>query len=276
MIELIKYLLCTAGGVAIGYYLAHGRLEQEFEKRLEMEALELKYHYRDFYKKKSAEAGEDKGLTDAAVSAAESLSESLGYSVGPDILTQELTATVERAAERGDLDVEPPADDAWDRDKKAHEAEKEEAPEPPRTSVREQLIQRAETPKVNYNRISTPEKVEEKTEAVKAAEAAEDEADVRVESITKQAFIEDQFGYKQFSFTYFAGDDMLANEEDEPVTGAARVASLGSDALEKLKVGRQAMGGENTIYVRNHTGHWEFEVTRSDGKMSDEVDAKSG
>lgn len=274
----MKPILYTAAGVAIGYYIAQTRSERDFQARLDREVDEARDFYRRKYMKKAKEEGEDEALTEAAVSAAESISENLGYSVGPSILTQELSATVERGVERGDLDVEE-VDVVSKHPEPESEAEKasEEFPEPAKVSVREQLVQRAAVPKVNYNRISTPAKTEEKTEAVKAAESADEkEADIPVDPITKQAFIDNQFGYDQSSYTYFAGDDILADEDDAPVIGAARAASVGTDTLRKLKVGRQAMEGESTIFVRNNAERHEFEVTRSEGKFSDEVEAKSG
>lgn len=279
---MFKYVLFTAAGVAIGYYVAQTRLEDEYERKLDLATQEAKYHYRDFYKKKSAEEGETPEFTEAAIDAAEALQEYAGVTVGPDILTREMTATVERAVERGDLTVEESSGDEWDHSREEHEAEKHEAeklvepPTPmaaPPVKVRGLVKDAPKAPAVNYNHISTPPKASEevKTESEKAAEMEPEGVDV--EFINKHAFIDNQFGYKQFSFTYFAGDDVLANEEDEPVTGAAREGSVGKEALRKLKIGREAMDGENTVYVRNRTGHWEFEVTRSGGKFSDEVAA---
>jgi hypothetical protein len=272
VIEVIRYLLCTAGGVAIGYYFAHARLEEDFRERLDRETDEARDFYRRKYMDKAKEEGEDPGLTEAAIKTAESLRESYaGVSIGPDVLTQEMSATVKRAVERGDLtasEEEPDqkTDDAWDLARKAHEAQKR---------MDNPLSEQAVKPTaVNYNRISTPSKTEEvKTAEEPKAEEAKDE--VQVDDITKQAFIDNEFGYEQQSLTYFAGDDVLTNEEDEPITGSRDIL-LGAVNAKKIKVGLQAMGGKDTIYVRNHTAKWEFEVTRSEGNFSDEVQAKSG
>lgn len=292
MIEVIKYVLCTAAGVAIGYYVAQGRLERDFRERSDREIDEARDFYRRKYEKRAAEEGEPEELTQAAIDAAEALREYKGISVGPSVLSEEMTRTVEKAVERGELDIEEPADPVMEEyseadvriaEKQAEKAKEElsdtgfEDPLPKvDADVRVRgLTEAVAKQPVNYNRISTPPKAEEPKEETPKAETP-DELEVRVDVITQKAFIDNQFGYNQFSFTYFAGDDVLANEEDEPVTGEAREAGVGTETLRKLKVGREAMGGEDVIYVRNHTGKWEFEITRSAGKFSDEVGAESG
>jgi hypothetical protein len=278
VIELIKYLLCTAGGVAIGYYFAHARLEQDFHDRLERETDEARDFYRRKYTKKAAEEGEDPGLTEAAIRTAEALRENYeGASIGPDILTQEMSATVKRAVERGDLTAS---------DGETDEAEKPIDWEAVDRTMNPPLVEKAaaKPPTVNYNRISTPPKAEEATapeptefEVSEAMMNHHDtsESSIRVDVITQKAFIDNEFGYEQQSLTYFAGDDILTNEEDEPIEGSRSVL-LGAENVRKILVGREAMDGLDTMYVRNHTGKWEFEVTRSEGKYSDEVEAKSG
>lgn len=258
---MFKYVLFTAAGFAMGYYVAQTRLEEGFEVRLDREVQEAKYHYRDFYKKRSKDAGEPEEFTGAALDASEAMDEYAGITVGPDILTQEVSATVKRAVDRGDLE----ADDSWDQSKKEHDEEK--------VTFSASTISAPKPPKVNYNRFSTPEKPVEEVvaESPEPVKPEQSDDDMKVDVITKKAFIDNQFGYEQFSFTYFAGDDVLANEEDEKVTGKARYSGIGLETLDKLKAGPTAMDGEDVIYVRNHSGKWEFEVTRSEGKYSDEV-----
>jgi hypothetical protein len=256
---MVKYLLCTAGGVAIGYYFAHARLEQEFHNRLERESDEVRAFYRRKYLKKAKEEGEDEGLTQSAVDAAEALLKYDGISVGPDILTQEMSATVQRAVDRGELDAEVPAE---------VEAEK--------TVVNSPLAEtKAKHPVVNYNRISTPTTSVEETKAPETSTATESKPEVQVDIITKKSFIDNEFGYEQFSLTYFAGDDVITNEEDEPMKGN-RSHMFGREVVKKIMVGREAMDGSDTIFVRNHNGKWDFEITRSEGKFSDEVGAETG
>lgn len=275
---MFKYVLFTAAGFAMGYYVAQTRLEEDYAARLDEATMEAKYHYRDFYKKKAGK--------DGATKAAEAMDDYAGVTVGPDILTQEASATVKRAVDRGDL-TGSVTDDAELLNKVVSSGSLEDATQvlevtPPRHPGKLSTttwdagspltIGAGATPKVNYNRISTPEKPAEEAKAESTAPATPEQSDeMQVDRITKKAFIENQFGYEQFSFTYFGGDDVLANEEDEKVTGKARYLGIGLEALDTLKAGLPAMEGEPVIYVRNHTERCEFEVTRSEGKYSDEV-----
>lgn len=135
------------------------------------------------------------------------------------------------------------------------------------SAVRKHLLRK--TPQqslpTNYNAISTPSKIAETP-----PEPEDDEVDSQISLITQQSFIGNEFDYKQFSFTYFAGDGILANESDEPVTNAAREVSIGKEALYLLQGGPKAMGGDS-IYVRNHAGKWEFDITYSAGEYTKEV-----
>lgn len=251
---VIKYLLCTAGGVAIGYYLAHGHLEKNFQELLDRETVDIRDHYRRKYDEK---VKEDEEFAKAALEAAETIERYQGVTIAPSVLAQEMEEVVRRDESQGDPEVEKAT----------------EYPEAAKIKVREKPA-RKDVSKVNYNAISTPSKAEQADEP-KNEVSGEPETEIQTGIITKQAFIDNEFGYDQFSITYFAGDDVLANEEDEPMKGN-RVHMLGREVVEKIKVGREAMDGEDTIFVRNHTGNWEFEVTRSEGKFSDEVGAESG
>lgn len=123
---------------------------------------------------------------------------------------------------------------------------------PPSASVRKPSKEAA--PKVNYNAISTPSKVKE--------EPKEDE--LKIELITQQEFIDSTTDFKQMSFTYYPDDDVLANEMMNPIIGDARETAIGKEAIPKLKEGL------DTVYVRNSSGGWEFEIAKAAGKFSDE------
>lgn len=269
MIEMIKYILCTAAGVGIGYYVAKRQLENHYFSMLAHETDEARDFYRRKYMKKAAEEGENSELTEAAIKAAESLRQYSGVSVGPSILTQELEATIARDSTRGEHDI---ADENSEESKEhveevtaekvlqgtekaADELDKlKEKPEVPKPLIRE-----PKKPQVNYNKISTPEKVEE-------SENQTDDPPPRIRIITKDDFVENESGFKQISFTYYAGDDVLANESDEIVDGEARTLSLGVAALKKLKA-----GGIDALYVQNLTGGWEFDIAWVSGNYSDEI-----
>lgn len=79
-------------------------------------------------------------------------------------------------------------------------------------------------------------------------------------------FMENDPDYHQPSLTYYEGDDILADEKDEPiedVEGTVGVANLQ----------RFGHGSKDTkvVYVRNERLALDFEITRSPGKYTEEV-----
>jgi hypothetical protein len=278
----LKYLMCIAGGAALGYAYAYSRMEREYQERLDRETEELRIHYRNKYLKKGAVADARAAQSSEKVSAemAEDARKVYGggESIVSAVVSSELSEVAKKGIVTGDISV-PEEDENFVHDTQMpSEAQVAGAVSNALVDAAiaaSDLVGRASKPVVNYNRISTPEKADI-PEQTRTEASVDDEMAVEIETISQQAFIDNEFGYKQFSFTYFAGDDVLANEEDEPVTGPARDASVGSEIIKKLKVGREAMGGESVVYVRNRTGNWEFEITRSDGEYSKEVAAGAG
>ena len=276
----IKYLMCIAGGVALGYAYAYSRAEREFQDRLDRETEEIRYYYRDKYSKKAAER-EQAETAKTATDAVEAMRQTYegGSSVVSEIVSADLSRVAQRGVATGDISV-PEEDENFVDDRVAEAVRKkgvESNAQVDAVIAEGALVEKAaKPPVVNYNRISTPEKADIPEQTRTEDPAGDDEMEIEIEFITRKSFVADEFGFKQFSFTYYAGDDVLANEDDEPVTGPARVASVGAEALRKLKEGREAMGGENEIYVRNRTGNWEFAIVRSDGKFSEEVGAEVG
>ena len=130
-------------------------------------------------------------------------------------------------------------------------------PAPPVSIVPEQV-----PGKVNYNAISTAPK--EPTEQEK-------EAAYVPETIEKEAFINGDSGFDQSTLTYFAGDDVLANDRDQVITADAREAFLGTEIFDLLRADPEARGGADAVYVRNTLRSREFEIVLSPGKYSEEV-----
>lgn len=230
MIELFRNLLCVAGGVALGYYLAYIRLDAKYTEQADQKSEEFREYYRKRYEDKITQD------TEMVNQAAESMTK---YAAAKQDV-EDLEALTNPAVKAKLLEeIKKPAEPKVVADKKS-------------------LIQTP--PKMNYNHISTPPKVTEATE-----EASEDEDEVQIEFITKQDFIEDQFGYKQIMLTYWTRDDVLSNELEQPILGSARDVSVGADAIAKLKA------GEKQVFVRNRSGKWEFEITREDQVYEDVV-----
>lgn len=282
----VKYALFTAGGVALGYLVAKDRLERQYYERLNEAEKEAKAFYRRQYMEKAKAEGEDEGVTLAAVDAAEAIKKNSGYTVGPSVLTQEMEQTVANAMAKGELLDLPDVPDGEPEDRvmgpyskadvaamearyKALNEEAEELGAVTGPEVQERVLaaftepaKKTPAPKVNYNHISTPPKVSEPvtSEGEETGMRADSPAP---EIITRDSFIEDQFGYKQFTLSYWVGDDVLSNQSDDPVEGEARTAILTDEILEKLKVGRDAMDGQDELYIRDHERNVEMEIVRS-------------
>lgn len=243
---MIKYLLCAAGGVGIGYYIAHTRLEQRFHEQLDREIEEARDFYRRRFEKK-AEREEE---------ASKALKEYQGVTVAPSMTHQELNRSLEEEGLRpvnkafADVLLKEAADGTTD------DGEDEVIPEESEIQEKEEDKPRPKAEPVNYNAISTPRdpEPEVKTQA--------DDLSI----ITQEEFVKNETGYKQFSISYFAEDDVLAGESDQVIELQARQATLNDTIFERLKDDRL-----QNLYVRNSTTEMEFEITRSSGSYQVEV-----
>lgn len=73
----------------------------------------------------------------------------------------------------------------------------------------------------------------------------------------------DERGFSQMSLTYYAGDDILTDEDNSPLYGF-------SEIIGELKFGHGS-GDPNVFYVRNEKRKAEYEVLRHQGDFSVEV-----
>jgi len=85
--------------------------------------------------------------------------------------------------------------------------------------------------------------------------------------VTEDEFMEAAPQFEQTSFTYYAGDAVLANMRDETVDGNWDDI-IGNDNLMRFGHGSN---DENIVYIRNVALELDIEVTRSPGKFSKEV-----
>jgi hypothetical protein len=260
----IKYAISAVVGIGVGYLLAFNKLERNRYDGYNEGYEEAKERYnvscarcekRDV--ELAAMSDEEFAASSEAFQAAtEAMKQYEGTTIVSSVLPGEMTATVEKAVERNELEVV-----------KAHfEAAKKEVEDLVKLTepiVKKLIPQTPTDPPVNYNRISTPAKTE-KTDEPKTTES-ESENGTQVELVAQKSFIDDEFGYKQYTFVYYEGDDVLSNEKEDPVEGEAR-RGVGEEALRKLKE-----GGSDSIYVRNHDGKWDFEIVRDSRKFSDVV-----
>lgn len=239
---MIKYLMCVVGGVAVGYAIAHSKLEDEFLRRLDKETEDAK----DFYRRKYEKKLEEKVASPEFVKAAQEAAEALEMYQGRD------TAPVEISEEQMELDEESDPD----VDVTVEVAQ----PEPAKLPFSTDIPGQAKTGGVNYNKVSTPEP----TTVKKEDEYVPD-------FITMDEFVRNETNYRQYSITYFHGDDTLAGESDQVVDLDVRNITLGREVLEMLKAGPEAMGGETTLYLRNNQQHVEIDISWSPGKYTEEV-----
>lgn len=67
--------------------------------------------------------------------------------------------------------------------------------------------------------------------------------------------------YNTESLTYYAVDDILANDEDETINDVESL--IGADALDHFGAEAAEMSGDSeTMYIRNEKLHCDYEVTR--------------
>lgn len=88
--------------------------------------------------------------------------------------------------------------------------------------------------------------------------------------ITKEEFYQNEPDFEQKKFTYWEGDDILVDDQEElnPIDDIERVA--GEDNLLRFGYGS---GDEHVLYIRNETidPPMDLHVTRSTGRYADEV-----
>lgn len=81
--------------------------------------------------------------------------------------------------------------------------------------------------------------------------------------IHRDEFFENQHEYPQSTLTYYAGDDIVVDHEDQPVFNYLTVTG-------ELKFGHGS-GDPNVVYVRNDKRHAEYEIVKDEGLYSREV-----
>lgn len=84
--------------------------------------------------------------------------------------------------------------------------------------------------------------------------------------ITEEDFMQNEHDFSQTTFTYYAGDRILANTRDEVMDQVNQI--VGHANLEKIQ---DLPEGKNTIYVRNEKYDSDYEIVVSMGKYSIEV-----
>jgi hypothetical protein len=83
--------------------------------------------------------------------------------------------------------------------------------------------------------------------------------------VSKEEFLENEPEYTQDTLTFYAGDDVLADQQDQVVENVNMTVGL-----DCLRFGYRS-GDKNVVYVRNDSLERDFEILRSEGKYGEEV-----
>lgn len=122
----------------------------------------------------------------------------------------------------------------------------------------------ADTPfEVPENPLKNVFKAPVPTRAELGPETLEEGMPVRID---KDTFNQSEFEFDQVELTYYAGDDILADEKDEVVDQTVRSQWVGNHNLAAF-----ADPDLTEIYVRNIRHKIDYEISRSEGKYSEEV-----
>lgn len=83
--------------------------------------------------------------------------------------------------------------------------------------------------------------------------------------ITIQEFMDNEFEHTQDTVTYYSGDQVLADSQDEHIP---LLLTIGSESITRFGDGS---GNPNIVYIRDCNKGIDYEVVRSMGKYSEEV-----
>jgi hypothetical protein len=262
----VKYLLCALGGASIGYFVAQGRFEKYFKEQLALQQDEhelivkaLKESYEERIQDLTADVKSNPEVnTVGDEKVVDTITKSETLKLADDAASALLTYSggavqYNRVVFSGG----------------AADSEEVAASVPDSESVRE-IISNFAFEKASEISESDPQIAEDGVVTMSAV----DENLPFI--ITEDAYMNEEAGYKQYSLTYFSGDDVLAGESDNKIEEDFRRDVLGSAICDVLIAGPEAMNGEKVLYVRNVPLQREFEIAWSEGKYSFEVGESAG
>lgn len=84
--------------------------------------------------------------------------------------------------------------------------------------------------------------------------------------LTQEEYMENEPDYQQSTLTYFAEDDVLCDEKDQPIPDVDGV--VGEDNLSRFGHGSR---DNRVLYIRNDRIQLAFEVIKNDGSYAQEV-----
>lgn len=83
--------------------------------------------------------------------------------------------------------------------------------------------------------------------------------------LTKEEFLQAEAGYAQVTLTYYEGDEVLADERDQPIEDL--FVTIGEN---NLRFGYRS-DDKNIVYLRNERLGLDFEIVKSEGTYREEV-----
>jgi hypothetical protein len=132
---------------------------------------------------------------------------------------------------------------------------------------------------VAYNRPGAPSIVEDEVRDIESNVAAAPlDPDARAPyMITFAEFDANETSAEQITVSFFAGDGIVIDEEDNVISPDRVEQIIGTDNLNRFGTNKDDPDMEpNVIYVRCERFNMDFEVTRSPGKHSVEVLGQTG
>lgn len=252
--------LSATGGIAVGMELGQRKAETKFQALLTEEIEKTKLHYSALHKKDDfatpeqavarliPEAAElktnsKKAKKDAptitAVQAADALINYQSMSKDETYVAEDGTLMM-REVQGGDVEVE---------------VEVQESETEPKTEV---------DVKVNiFDRARASQGVwDYEQELLLRAELSPEEPYI----ISRDEYMANETTYEQTTLTYYAGDDILSDDQDKPVEDSER--TVGNLNLQRFGHGSK---DPKMVYIRNDRMEMDFEVLHDDGKFAELV-----
>lgn len=125
-------------------------------------------------------------------------------------------------------------------------------------------VEEATVNEVIHNVFGSTRKVSEEAEAF--AEEVRNRTEEAPYVISDEEYFQNDTDYQQVSLTYYAGDDVLTDDRDDIIEDPDEL--VGGNNLVRFG---DWSNDPNIVYVRSDVKEMEFEITRSQGKYSEEV-----
>lgn len=252
VIVIAASMAAGAGLGVLGYKLLKKRLEKQFEERLEKDLDEM----RIYYKRRNKEGEFATPASAAEVLLVEEAVEAL------EVYTGETAVVPQESKDESAEDDSPKG--------LMRPAGKVDYTRPMSDSaagqaIREQVVTVEEKPGPQARNIFVDgQPLVDDDWDIAAEEANRNQAVPYV--ISHDEFMENAFEHPQVKYVYYAGDDILANENEEMVHDIESV--VGSENLGRFGHGSR---DRRIVYVRNERLEQDIEVVHSDEKYSQTV-----